>query len=346
MVAKGISIKMFSFFVLSLSIFLACGSASQEAKFEPREKINGVSFVSPSRKFDSSLMALPKTKVNANWICLMPFGFVAKEDTKVHYNSPNQWWGERKEGIAFMHEQAKKEDYKVFLKPQIWKSHGAFTGHHEYDNVQDWQAFEDSYANFILDYARLAENLNIPLFCIGTEWDYFVKERSSFWLKLIQEVRKVYSGKLTYASNWDEYKRVPFWNELDFIGIDAYFPLGNGNKKELNQAWQPIKKRLHHFSDSLNKAILFTEFGYRSKKGSTLKPWESGREGEVDLTIQALAYEVLFENFWSESFFAGGFLWKWFPQYNKVGGEQNNDFTPQRKPAEAIIKKYYLEFSN
>ncbi|RLD64698.1 MAG: glycoside hydrolase, partial [Bacteroidetes bacterium] len=50
---------------------------------------------------------------------------------------------------------------------------------------------------------------------------------------------------------------------------------------------------------------------------------------------------ALFEEFWKEDWFAGGFLWKWFVNYNEVGGVENNMFTPQNKPVENIIREYY-----
>ena len=32
-------------------------------------------------------------------------------------------------------------------------------------------------------------------------------------------------GKLTYAENWDQYHKIPFWGKLDYVGIDVYFSL-------------------------------------------------------------------------------------------------------------------------
>ena len=57
-----------------------------------------------------------------------------------------------------------------------------------------------------------------------------------------------YSGKLTYAANWGAidqnvggYQNVPWWNQLDYIGIDAYFPIASQNNTTLaglTAAWQ------------------------------------------------------------------------------------------------------------
>lgn len=36
-----------------------------------------------------------------------------------------------------------------------------------------------------------------------------------------------------------------------------------------------------------------------------------------------------------------GGLWKWFHNHGQVGGNNNNRFTPQNKPALEVIKKAY-----
>jgi len=91
--------------------------------------------------------------------------------------------------------------------------------------------------------------------------------------------------------------------------------------------------------------FLFTEFGYRSVDFAGKEPWVSERsKGEVNLEAQNNLTTALFEEFWKEDWFAGGFLWKWFVNYNEVGGVENNMFTPQNKPVEDIIRGYYLYY--
>ena len=104
------------------------------------------------------------------------------------------------------------------------------------------------------------------------------------WRKLIGRVRQHYSGKLTYAANFDNYHNVNFWDQLDFIGINAYFKLRNWKSDstaspiypELLSSWQSIFKDIEIFQDTLkiNKPVLFTELGYIYRKNCTLMPWE------------------------------------------------------------------------
>ena len=312
--------------------------------FSQSSKINGVSFVSPPNVIDSAEIIQPKQLINANYLSLMPYGFIPEGSTELKYNTEWQWWGEKTEGATTMIELARKQGYKVMLKPHVWIKHGTFTGHHTYSNNKDWEAFESSYSTYILHFARLAEKYQVELFCIGTEWEKFSLERPRYWQKLILDVRNVYSGKLTYAANWDEYNKVPFWKDLDYIGVDAYFPLTQEKTPTPAQVKYALLEPLHQLriiSTSNNKPILFTEFGYRSVDFTTKKPWESKREGVVNLQGQINAYEAFFECFWQQEFIAGGFIWKWFANHSNAGGESNNGFTPQNKPVERVIKNWY-----
>ena len=107
------------------------------------------------------------------------------------------------------------------LKPQVWIPN-YFTGHVSPNTKEDWEILQLSYAKFIFSFAKVAEEKSVDLFCIGTEWEKFVVERPIYWKVLIEKVRTIYSGKLTYAANWDEYDKVSFWDELDYVGIDGY----------------------------------------------------------------------------------------------------------------------------
>ena len=71
------------------------------------------------------------------------------------------------------------------------------------------------------------------------------------------------------------------------------------------------------------------------------EPWQTGSGNAVNEQAQANAYQAIFEQFWDESWFLGGFLWKWYPNQSRAGGGSNNQFTPQNKKAQALIKTQY-----
>jgi hypothetical protein len=309
------------------------------------QKINGVSFVSSGDSI-SHIDTNPVKKLNANYAALMPFGFIRElSSPEIHFNTKRQWFGEREAGIKQYAKELKKKGIQIMLKPQIWVWHGAYTGHIVMTSEAHWKKLEETYTNFILTYAKIATAIDAKVFCIGTELEKFVINRPDYWKSLIVKIKKIYKGKLTYAANWDEFKRVPFWNQLDFIGVDAYFPLSEQKTPtvaEFEKGWKPHKEEIKRIQKKYQKPILFTEFGYRSVHFSGKEPWDSKRvSGSVDLVAQSNGLQALYNQFWKESWFAGGFLWKWFHRHARVGGESNNRFTPQNKPAEKLIQQLY-----
>jgi len=324
------------FFILIFS-FQSCNSQTK--------KINGVSFVAANAQVTTKHIS-PVVNVNANYAAIMPFGFVRDlKHPEIIHNTHRQWFGETVDGTKQYVEALHEKNIKIMLKPQIWVWRGEFTGYIEMNNEADWKTLENTYSKFILEYAMLANQLNIDIFCIGTELERFITNRTPFWMSLIQKIKAIYKGKLTYAANWDEFKRTPFWSALDYIGVDAYFPVSESKTptvEECLKGWEAHKPIIKSTSVKVGKPVLFTEFGYRSVDYAGKEPWKSDRDmNQVNLEAQTNTTKAIFETFWKEDWFAGGFLWKWFINHDKVGGPDNPMFTPQNKPAEALVRKHY-----
>lgn len=309
------------------------------------EKINGVSFVA-SRDSISEKHTKPVVNLNANYAAIMPFGFIKSlEHPEIIYNTDRQWFGETDKGVKQYVKTLKKQEIKVMIKPQIWVSHSAFTGFIKMKTEEEWQELEQTYENFILDFAKVAEDINAEMFCIGTELENFVANRPKFWTQLIKKIRTIYKGKLTYAANWNEFTKTPFWADLDYVGIDAYFPVSDlktPTVEDCLKGWNAHLPDIKNVQQTTKKPILFTEFGYRSFDFSGKKPWLTGNyDANPNLEAQVNTTKALFKTFWEEDWFAGGFVWKWFHNYEQSGGTKDNMFTPQNKPAEEIIRQYY-----
>lgn len=328
------------FYILLGILFYGCASTP----YKP-DKINGVSFVASRQAIDSTNVA-PVVKVNANYAAIMPFGFIKNlEHPEVIHNTDRQWFGETRAGAKQYIEELRKKNIRVMIKPQIWVWRGEFTGNIMMTSEESWKELEDSYSNFILEYAVLAQEVSAEILCIGTELELFVKYRPEYWSGLIQKIRVIYKGKLTYAANWDEFRRTPFWDQLDYIGVDAYFPVSDKQTptfEDCLEGWKTHKPMIKKVSSDYNKPILFTEYGYRSVDYSGKAPWIADRSmNQVNLEAQVNTTKALFETFWQEDWFAGGFIWKWFYKHNDVGGKDNSMFTPQNKPVEDLIKVHY-----
>ena len=324
-------------FLLVPILHFSCKSQNQ--------KINGISFVASKDSINKNHI-LPVLKLKSNFVALMPFGFVKDLNSpQITHNSSRQWFGETKNGLEQYAKSFQNKKIKIMVKPHIWVWQGEYTGFIEMDTEEKWKLLEASYVDFILTYAKTAQELQADILCIGTELEIFVLKRPVFWQELIMKVRKEFSGKLTYAANWDEFKRVPFWDKLDYIGIDAYFPLSTKKTptiQDLENGWQTHKQEISHLQKKIKKPVLFTEFGYRSVDFNAKEPWGfKDNQGVVNLQAQVNALNAIHKQFWNEEWFAGGFLWKWFHNHKKVGGKNNTMFTPQNKPAEYTIRKLY-----
>lgn len=102
------------------------------------------------------------------------------------------------------------------------------------------------------------------------------------WRNLVQHVRRAYSGRLTLAANFDNYHEVSFWDVLDLMGINAYFPLRDGletplSKDGLADDWRRVFDSIDAFKQAqdLDQGVLFTELGYTRRRGVTVAPWSS-----------------------------------------------------------------------
>ena len=207
-----------------------------------------------------------------------------------------------------------------------------------------WNEWFSSYEQFILHYADLAEKNNCEQFCVGVEYKGTV-QREDNWRDIIEKVKEHYTGPITYASNWDNYQNINWWDAsaLDFVGIDAYFPLteeADPTVDELKERWKKWGEEIESWQQRVNKSIIFTEIGYCSLDGTNIEPWNWTYSDIVDLQEQADCYNATFQTFWNKEWLAGIYWWMWDTDPD-VGGPLDKSYTPYKKPAEGVVKKYY-----
>lgn len=322
--------------------------------FQNKETIfRGVNWVAGDSVTVDQLMAAKKN--NIQWIAQTPFGWQRRYNTPemhLHTQYNKHYWGESDQGLIHTTLLARQVGIKTLLKPHIWlmdREQNKWIGDIEMTSEADWQTWFQNYATFILHYARLAEMHQLEALCIGTELMTPAVTRENDWRQLIKQIRQVYRGQLTYAANWYlEYEKIKFWDALDFIGVQGYFPLSKKNNPglaELQAAWKPNLSRLEKVAKKYRKPIVFTEVGYKSTPDAAVEPWKWPERGQniaynESYETQANCYEALFKTLWHQSWFGGVFIWKWYPQV-RDNGRDHRDFTPQHKPAEKILAEWY-----
>lgn len=336
------------YIVLGILSFSILGLVLTNAKTDPiviAEKQKGVCWVGlPQVISDTQIVDLKKFGVG--WISQTPFGWQkSPTDTTIRSETLAQtpWWGESKQGIFTTTVLAEKNGIRTLLKPHIW-TRNSWPGAIEMNSESEWKAWFRQYENFILPYAALADSAGIEIFCIGTELHKTIERPE--WGQLIKKVRRIYKGKLTYAANFSgEFEEVPFWHELDYIGVQAYFPLTSSKEpglQEIERGWKEPMARIEKIFKKFRKPILFTELGYKSTPDAAIEPWRwPGREEEVSMETQANCYKAFFNQVWPQEWIAGVYFWKWYPHPPK--GPTEGDFTPQGKPASEVLKKEFAK---
>ncbi|MCP4458329.1 MAG: hypothetical protein GY816_09960 [Cytophagales bacterium] len=328
------------FLVVSLFVFLAASDMIPVSK-----KINGVSLEMPPRRIGIQQMKT-LSEVNAGWVAMIPYAFTRPSEPTIRFAGSGHWWGETVEGTSECIRIAHESGLKVMLKPHVWVSGTGWPGDYDLKDEAKWKIWEKEYTRYVMTFAKVAADLDVELYCIGTEYRKAAAQRPNFWKGLVKKVREVYDGKVTYAANWDNYRNIKFWGEMDYIGVDAYFPLSKNARPsvdELKTNWTKWESKLKEQSELYDRPVLFTEYGYKSIEHTNTGHWNYKEDTlKTSMENQVNAYEALYQSVWQRDWMAGGFLWKWHVRDDpKFGGTSNRRYTPQGKPASKVIAKWY-----
>lgn len=249
--------------------------------------------------------------------------------------------------LEFAVKRAKELGLKVCLKPVvnskdgIWRARIGFPQ----EAVELWNKWFQSYTNFLIHYAELAEELGCEMLCIGCEM-VNTESQTEHWTNVIKEVRKVYSGPIMYNANHGSEEGIKWFDLVDLIGTSAYYPVAEkpGESEETMIAkWEQIKTKFVRLHQKFNKPIIFAEIGCRSARGCATMPWDfEHRELPFDEDEQANFYNSVIKVFWDEPWFAGFFWWDWSTKlYPLEQAKQNPGFDIYGKRAEQILKNWY-----
>jgi Glycoside Hydrolase Family 113 len=158
-------------------------------------------------------------------------------------------------------------------------------------------------------------------------------------------VRDIYHGPLTYAANWGrEFEQIQFWDALDYMGLDNYYPVRRAEKDgipEIKAAFAKQKAMLRSYVSRYNKPLLFTEIGYMANSKAGMGPHEfEAADSDYNDQYQAACYRAALETYWHEPWFYGMYWWKWFSDPTDRG-RFADAHTPHDRPAEKVLQEWY-----
>lgn len=291
-------------------------------------------------------------QLNNNWVSLSVVNyqkaFYSTEIYADYMRTPTD------RDIEIFVKKAHLNKVKVCLKPMVeledhmWRAHIGFPDLNLEDMDVYWRKWFISYKHFLLHYAELAQELGIEMFCIGCEM-LGTEHRQYDWLYLIDEIRRVYSGKIVYSTNHDREDSQSWFDQLDYIGTSAYYPVGGISKtyEEMVQEWTKVKWRLNAIAESRNKQYIFMEIGCRSVEDASSHPWEFNEDLKWNEQEQYNFYKSCFDVFMNEPNFAGVFWWDW-PTYQyetREEAEKNRDFNIHLKKTEKLVQQVYKNYA-
>jgi hypothetical protein len=298
-----------------------------------------------SKRADMALTEI--AYLGSNWISLTPFGRMDDLDsTEIQHDFEIPV--ERNEKlIAKTIARAHELGLKVALIPHVYVMSGGWRGRilpKDDEGVEQWFR---SYEQFLLRFALLAQETGADLFSIGVEFGSTTNYFEDRWRRVIELVRSTYSGAITYSANWDEVEFVPFWDALDYIGLNAFWPIARKPGEgflEMRRNAVSISRDLEVLAIYWNRPILFTEFGIKSARDSAIAPWEWPEHSKnlvYDEEYQAQSYDAVLDVMTEKPWFKGLFIWKFICDPYDETQEARTGFSPRNKLAEGVLFRWY-----
>lgn len=249
-------------------------------------------------------------------------------------------WTPDEETLATLVNEAKIRGFTVTIRPLLDEKtlkarQGDWRGTIRPASVKKWF---NSYTELVVNYACFAEENEVDILSIGVELSSMEKETEQ-WNNLISSVKKIYSGQLIYSVNWHNAfnNEIEFWDKLDFIGIDAFFPLDVSEKatvEDLTKAWEPWILKVNDLQNFHEKPVVFTEAGTVSQVGSFRWSWRWDHGVPVDMKAQEIYYTATCK---ASREVISGIYW-WFVDFDSSKrSEEDRGFSPLGKKTEEAI---------
>jgi hypothetical protein len=242
------------------------------------------------------------------------------------------------EDLQMVADAARESGLTLHLTPVLLDT-GTNTWRGRYQ-PSDINAFFKSYTTQVVRYARLAQQLGITLFFVGSENDSIAKYAPQ-WRSVVRAVRKEFRGAVSYMSTGYTPLDVTWWDALDLAAISVYFSMGEDVSPTYERflaAWRevhtPYVRRLVERKQLAGKPLIFAETGYHSQQSSFAHPHAGGKATDLPApAAQANGYAAMLDVLRANPSVYGLTWWRW----GAVSIPADTSYAPSRKPAECVI---------
>lgn len=282
-------------------------------------------------------------RMGVNWISITPFGRIwSLQSTTIQmdFEAPYE---DNRVALRRMVEQAHARGIRVLVIPHLWVETTGWRGEIDPGTSAGWAAYQTSYRAFVLAWAHDAALAGADALSIGVECKSWSGRFGAFWHSFIADVRAAFPGLLTYSANWDEADSVVFWDELDLIGINAFYPLADhedATNQEYLDGARRVAANVRDTAERLAMPVLFVEVGYTTRANAAFEPWlwpDNMTNVRIDEHEPARALDAMFEAFLPEEWFAGFFVWRYYANLDDVSQEAWWGFSPHGKECEPML---------
>ncbi|MYD59634.1 MAG: hypothetical protein F4W91_01200 [Gemmatimonadetes bacterium] len=271
------------------------------------------------------------------------------------------------------------------ILPQYWPWRPDHP-HHRRFVAEFWATYTQQAVHF----ARIAEDEGVRLYSLGTETDRLFRTRSGSYMtngfgrelrSMVQSVRAVYSGLLTYDMHYDVLTASHFYGpgsgaghlwadlDLDIIGISAWFPLTDSRPSTVLSVESFQTRYRQIFQNQLiplantnpDRPIVFTEYGAMDVIETPERPGDtsaqnrrfvftdSNRNGLDDgRETQANIYKALINTLTQYPGIVNGvFYWdNWIASDERWARywARRRTYSIRDKPSEEIVRSAYASY--
>ena len=249
--------------------------------------------------------------------------------------------------------------------------------------------FWESYTGQAVHYARIAQAEGARMFSLGTETELLFRSRVGGYNtvthfgeqlgSMVEQVRAVYDGLLTYDMHYDVFRAPDFygpgsyclWEDLnlDVIGISAWFNLADAPPSSvmsvgsLEMAYDRIFREylIPLSNENPERPMVFLEYGAMDVVAAPHDPANTSEQGtpfvfadangngmDDGRETHANIYQALFNTMASyPGVVNGAFLWDNWMASDQLWSEWwavHRNFDIRGKPAEEVVREAYASF--